>query len=90
MTELNVNDLNTVAGGASDFDFTKIPATHTVVSGDTLYGICQKYGLIKAGYSWMYLYNLNKQKIDDDAKRNGVKGTNYYDYIYPGQVLKLK
>jgi len=81
MTELNVNELNNIAGGA---DTKNIPDTYTVVSGDCLSTIAKKFGL-----TWQKLYELNKEKIDADAKAHGVKA-NFENYIYPGQVLKLK
>ena len=87
MSELNVNDLNNVAGGA--FDFSTIPATHTVKTGENLSLIVKNYGLSKCGYTWTYLYNLNEDTIIAEAKKHGVTA-NFENYIYPGQILKLK
>ena len=80
MSEIKVNDLNNIAGGAGN----DIPATYTVVSGDNLSKIAAKFKT-----TWKKLYDLNKEMIDRDAKAHGVK-SNFQDYIYPGQVLKLK
>ena len=80
MSEIKVNDLNNIAGGAGN----DIPATYTVVSGDNLSKIAAKFKT-----TWKKLYELNKEMIDRDAKAHGVK-SNFQDYIYPGQVLKLK
>ena len=80
MTEIKLNDLNNIAGGAGG----DIPATYTVVSGDNLSKIAAKFKT-----TWKKLYELNKEMIDRDAKAHGVK-SNFQDYIYPGQVLKLR
>ena len=81
MTELKANELNTIAGGAST---TKTPATYTVVLGDNLSTIAAKFGT-----TWVKLYNFNKEEIIKEAKKHGVKD-HFENYIYPGQVLKLK
>jgi LysM repeat protein len=80
MSEINVNELNNIAGGAGN----DIPATYTVVPGDNLSKIAAKFKT-----TWKKLYELNKDMIDRDAKAHGVK-SNFQDYIYPGQVLKLR
>ena len=41
------------------------PKTHTVVSGDTLSGIAQKYGKD----SWKTVYEANKDVIGDDPNK---------------------
>lgn len=80
MSEINVNELNNIAGGAGN----DIPATYTVVPGDNLSKIAAKFKT-----TWKKLYEHNKDMIDRDAKAHGVK-SNFQDYIYPGQVLKLR
>ena len=80
MSEINVNELNNIAGGAGN----DIPATYTVVPGDNLSKIAAKFKT-----TWKKLYELNKDMIDRDAKAHGAK-SNFQDYIYPGQVLKLR
>ena len=81
MTEVNANELNNVSGGA---ETKKIPDTYTVVSGDCLSTIGEKFGI-----PWRKIYELNKDMIERDAKAHGVKA-NFENFIYPGQVLKLK
>lgn len=51
--------------------------THRVVSGDTLWGIANRY-LNNQGWRWPEIYNINK----------GVVGGNP-NYILPGQLLKV-
>ena len=82
MGELNANDLGNVAGGAGTN--SNIPDTYKVVSGDCLSTIAAKFHT-----TWQKLYELNKDMIDRDAKAHGVK-EHFENYIYPGQVLKLK
>ena len=82
MKELNQNELTYVAGGASKG--SKIPATYKVVAGDNLSTIAAKFNT-----TWKKLYDLNKTLIDKTAKSHGVKD-HFENYIYPGEVLKLK
>ena len=81
MKEMNDEQAKNVTGGA---DNNNIPATYKVVSGDNLSTIAAKYKT-----TWQKLYELNKELIDKDAKAHGVKA-NFENYIYPGQVLKLR
>ena len=81
MKELDNNELNSVSGGAAK---NTTPATYKVVAGDNLSKIA-----IKFKTTWQKLYELNKAMIDRDAKSHGVK-EHFENYIYPGQVLKLK
>lgn len=82
MKELNQYELAYVAGGASKGN--KIPATYKVVAGDNLSTIAAKFNT-----TWKKLYDLNKTLIDKTAKSHGVKD-HFENYIYPGEVLKLK
>ena len=82
--ELNEEELENVAGGVGNTNDSRTPATYTVVAGDNLSKIATKFGT-----TWKKLYELNKELIDRDAKAHGVKA-NFENYIYPGQVLKLK
>ena len=85
MKEMNDEELNKVAGGAgSTANGKEIPATYTVVEGDNLSKIASKFST-----TWQKLYQLNKTMIDKDAKAHGVTA-NFENFIYPGQVLKLK
>lgn len=83
MEEFNVNELDGVVGG-SNGNTNDIPDTYTVVAGDCLSTIAAKFKT-----TWQKLYSLNKEMIDRDAKAHGVKD-HFENYIYPGQVLKLK
>lgn len=61
--------------------------THTVQSGDTLWGIAQqKYG---AGKEYMKIYNANKSIIESTAKKRGKKSSNNGHWIFPGTVLTI-
>lgn len=71
--------LNSSNKGASNSS-----VNYTVQRGDTLSGIARKYGT-----TWQDIYNKNKTLIDSDAQRHGVRA-NYYNFIYAGQVLKIK
>ena len=82
MKELNENELVAVAGGVVKTQ--QIPATYTVVEGDNLTTIAAKFST-----TWQKLYRLNKALIDRDAKSHGIK-EHFENYIYPGQVLKLR
>jgi LysM repeat protein len=83
MAELNEKDLDNVVGGAGTNN-NNIPDTYTVVSGDCLSTIAAKFHT-----TWQKLYELNKEMIERDARAHGVK-EHFENYIYPGQVLKLK
>jgi hypothetical protein len=54
---------------------TAMPATHTVVTGETLWSLAQRY--LSDPHRWPEIYDLNKSAIADPH------------WIYPGQVLKL-
>ena len=56
---------------------------YIVKKGDTLSSIARKHNT-----TWLILYEKNKTNIDERAKRHGVR-RNYFNYIYPGQELKL-
>lgn len=61
--------------------------THTVVSGDTLWGISkQSYG---SGSSYLKIYNANSRKIEASAKSHGKPGSNNGYWIYPGDVYTI-
>ncbi len=81
MDELNLNELNSVNGGATK---KAAPTTYKVVVNDNLSTIAAKFGT-----TWQKLYALNKALIDKNAKAHGVK-SHFENYIYPGQVLKIK
>ena len=79
MKELREEELENVAGGTNTG-----ADTYVVKEGDMLSTIAPKFNM-----TWKKLYQLNKELIDRDAKAHGVKA-NFENYIYPGQVLKLR
>ena len=58
-------------------------ATHTVVSGDSLWAIAQRH--LGNGNRYPEIYELNKAAID--ARNSGTGNTRYT--IYPGQVFVI-
>ena len=61
--------------------------THTVVSGDTLWGISkQKYG---NGSSYPKIYNANSGTIETSAKKHGKSSSDNGHWIYPGDVYTI-
>ena len=61
--------------------------THTVVSGDTLWGISkQNYG---NGSSYPKIYNANSGTIEASAKSHGKSSSDNGHWIYPGDVYTI-
>ena len=54
---------------------------YKVVKGDNLSKIAKKHNT-----TWNKIYNDNKELIDSQAKKHGIK-SHYENYLYPGQVL---
>jgi nucleoid-associated protein YgaU len=61
--------------------------THTVVSGDTLWGIAQKY--YGKGTEYTKIYNANKDLIENTAKKRGMRNSDNGHWIFPGTVLAI-
>ena len=61
--------------------------TYTIKSGDTLYRIAQSQ-LGKAS-RYPEIYNLNKSKIEAEAKKHGKKSSDNGHWIYPGTTLTI-
>lgn len=80
----NVQALVNKGVGKSSNNNSSSTVSYTVKRGDTLSSIARKYGT-----TWREIYNKNQTLIDNDAKRHGVKA-NYYNFIYAGQILKIK
>lgn len=61
--------------------------THTVVSGDTLWGISkQSYG---SGSSYPKIYGANSGIIEASAKKHGKPSSDNGHWIYPGDVYTI-
>ncbi len=66
---------------------TPAGGTHTVVSGDTIWGISkQKYG---NGSSYPKIYGANSGTIEASAKKHGKSSSNNGHWIYPGDVYTI-
>lgn len=62
-------------------------STYTIKSGDTLWGISQKfYG---TGTKWKTIYDANKDIIEKTAKARGRKSSDNGHWIYPGVTLTI-
>ncbi len=61
--------------------------THTVVGGDTLWGISkQRYG---SGGQYPKIYNANSGTIEASARKHGKTSSDNGHWIYPGDVYTI-
>lgn len=61
--------------------------TYTVKSGDTLWGIAERY--YKDGLKHTKIYEANKSIIESTAKQRGYSSSNNGWWIFPGTVLTI-
>lgn len=61
--------------------------THTVVSGDTLWGISKQY--YGAGAQYSRIYGANSGTIEASAKKHGKSSSDNGHWIYPGDVFVI-
>lgn len=71
----------------NDDNKTSSTKTHTVVSGDTLWGIAKKY--YGDGTKYTKIYNTNKTVIENEAKKRGKSSSSNGNWIFPGTVLTI-
>lgn len=60
---------------------------HTIVYGDTLWGLARRY--YGNGVQWKKIYNANKDAIEADARKHGRSNSNGGNWIWPGLVLNI-
>lgn len=61
--------------------------SYTIKTGDTLWGISQKF--LNAGKDWQKIYDANKEIIESTAKKYGKSSSNNGWWIYPGVTIKI-
>lgn len=60
---------------------------YTVVKGDTLWGLAQKY--YGSGSKWTEIYNANKDTIESTASSRGMSSSDKGHWIFPGEKLTI-
>ncbi len=75
-TESESNGVNAGGAPSSKRSTPETPKTYTIKSGDTLWGIAQKY--LGDGSKYKSIHDINQPPLAKDP-----------DKIYPGQVIKL-
>ncbi len=71
----SIGALPTVLAAQQPAKADTVAQTHTVVKGETLWGLAQQY--LSDPFRWPEIYNLNKSLITDPH------------WIYPGQTLRI-
>ena len=61
--------------------------TYTIKKGDTLWGIATKY--LGKGSRYSEIYKLNKNVIENAAKKHGRSSSNNGLWIYPGTKISI-
>ena len=88
---LNVPTVNIMPkvrdNGLTDRPNTSAGGSHTVVSGDTLWGIAKKY--YGTGAQYTKIYGANSGTIEAAAKSHGKSSSGNGHWIYPGTVLSI-
>ena len=74
--ELNIDEMEAVAGGTSNSEKVQLPCMHTVSGGENLWAIAKKY--YGTGAKWQKIYDANKNVIGDNP-----------DLIKPGMNLTI-
>ena len=72
---------------STDRPNTSAGGSHTVVSGDTLWGIAKKY--YGNGAQYTKIYGANSGTIEAAAKSHGKSSSGNGHWIYPGTVLSI-
>lgn len=76
-----------VLGGACSAANRTPPGTGTVVDGDTLWGLAEKF--YNDGSRWRRIYNANRGRIEKTALEHGFPSSHDGDLIFPGTDLVI-
>lgn len=77
----------TVASPPAQKRTAEKPTSYTIKSGDTLWGIAQRF--LGKGSQWQTIFNANKAIIEQTAKKYGKSSSNNGHWIFPGITLKI-
>lgn len=87
LVPLDALDEDLQHNGLTDRPNTSAGGSHTVVSGDTLWGIAKKY--YGNGAQYTKIYGANSGTIEAAAKSHGKSSSGNGHWIYPGTVLSI-